>query len=175
MSELKPCRFTFDDSPEFEGFAHGSTWNGFDNVAVTREVLEQIVAWFRANYPNDEDAEEGHRDMLAIDADGERADISLSWGYCTQIVADQESMYDRMKKSTPGPAGRRGPASMEKVARQRCRSRPAERGHDSGRCPPDRMSSCLRAWTTTAFASEGRPRTLAEAKAPLHEQIEMPA
>lgn len=41
---MKPCKFTFDDEKVYDGFAHGSTWNGFDNVAVTKETLDQIVA-----------------------------------------------------------------------------------------------------------------------------------
>jgi hypothetical protein len=30
----KPCKFTFDDTPAFDGFDLGSTWNGFDNLPV---------------------------------------------------------------------------------------------------------------------------------------------
>jgi hypothetical protein len=47
---MKPCKFTFDDTPAFDGFAYGSTWNGFDNVAVTPEVRDQIVAYFKKEY-----------------------------------------------------------------------------------------------------------------------------
>ena len=43
---MKPCKFTFDDEKVYDGFAHGSTWNGFDNVAVTKETLDKIVADF---------------------------------------------------------------------------------------------------------------------------------
>lgn len=43
---LEPCRFTFDDDTVFEGFAHGSTWNGFGNVAVTAAVRDEIIAHF---------------------------------------------------------------------------------------------------------------------------------
>ena len=32
------CKFTFDDAV-WNGFSHGSTWNGFDNVAVTKRKL----------------------------------------------------------------------------------------------------------------------------------------
>ena len=42
---MKPCKFRFD-YPEtiYHGFAHGSRWNGFDNVAVTKETLDKIRA-----------------------------------------------------------------------------------------------------------------------------------
>ncbi len=86
MSEMKPCRFTFDDSREFEGFAHGSTWNGFDNVAVTPETRDKIVAWFAQAYPGEE-TDELNRDMLAI-SPMENGLISLGWGYATQIVSE---------------------------------------------------------------------------------------
>jgi hypothetical protein len=46
-TQLRPCRFTFDDTPAFDGFDLGSTWNGFDNVSVTPAVRDQIVASFR--------------------------------------------------------------------------------------------------------------------------------
>jgi hypothetical protein len=36
-------QFTFDDGVVYDGFAHGSTWNSFDNVAVTRETLDKII------------------------------------------------------------------------------------------------------------------------------------
>jgi hypothetical protein len=40
---MPACRFRFDDDPTWEGFSHGSTWNGY-NVAVTRETLDRIMA-----------------------------------------------------------------------------------------------------------------------------------
>jgi hypothetical protein len=77
---MTPCFFVFDDSPPFAGFAYGSRWNGFDNVAVTPAVLRDIVAWFEAGYPDD-----GNDDLLAIEPD-EAGLISLAFGYATQIV-----------------------------------------------------------------------------------------
>ncbi len=87
QTTMRPCRFTFDDSPVFEGYAHGSTWNGFDNVAVTPAVRQEIVAYFSRNFPVDPDIEEGNRDMLAIEPMANGL-ISLGWGYATQIVSD---------------------------------------------------------------------------------------
>jgi hypothetical protein len=31
------------------GFAHGSKWNGFDKVAISKDTLEQIIAWLQAD------------------------------------------------------------------------------------------------------------------------------
>ena len=40
-----------DRTPEntFVGYDLDSTWNGFDNVAVTREVHKKLLAWCKAN------------------------------------------------------------------------------------------------------------------------------
>lgn len=48
---MKPCTFTFADGPAFPGFAHGTTWNGFDNVSVIPEVREQIAAEAATEHP----------------------------------------------------------------------------------------------------------------------------
>jgi len=77
---MKPCRFTFDDTPAFDGFAHGSKWNGFDNVAVTKETLADIVQYFWVTGDN-ETAEQ----LMEI-TPTENGMISLGWGYATQIV-----------------------------------------------------------------------------------------
>lgn len=38
------CRFTLsDDTEEFEGYTDGSTWNKWDNVAMTREQVEKFL------------------------------------------------------------------------------------------------------------------------------------
>ena len=75
---MKPCKFTFDDTPAFDGFSHGSTWNGFDNVAVTPEVIERIKAYFA----DDADSVDSFNN-LSVGKDGL---ISLGWGYTTVIV-----------------------------------------------------------------------------------------
>lgn len=81
ISKMKPCKFTFDDETVYDGFAHGSTWNGFDNVAVTLETLTKIC-----------------HDAIAASGDESGADefrgikpmknglYSLGWGFTTQIV-----------------------------------------------------------------------------------------
>lgn len=81
---MKPCRFTFDDTPEFEGYSHESKWNGFDNVAVTPEGLGLIVVYFK-NAGDDETA-----DALAelINDPMQNGMISLGWGWATQIVEE---------------------------------------------------------------------------------------
>jgi hypothetical protein len=79
---MKPCKFTFDDTPAFDGFSHGSKWNGFDNVAVTPEVLGEIAVYFRKA------GDQETCDMLAelILDPMEDGLISLGWGYATSIV-----------------------------------------------------------------------------------------
>ena len=47
---MKPCTFCFGDGVEFTGFTDGTTWNGFDNVWVSKQVHAQISAHFRAEY-----------------------------------------------------------------------------------------------------------------------------
>lgn len=79
---MRSCKFVFDDGPAFDGFAYGSTWNGFDNVAVTPAVLDQIKQHF-ADSPESTEAFAG----LEVDADGL---VSLGWGFSTQIVEAQQ-------------------------------------------------------------------------------------
>jgi hypothetical protein len=83
---LKPCKFTFDDTPAFDGFDLGSTWNGFDNVSVMPAVRDQIAAYFKDQY--------GDRYQEAVGDDLESIEIGtdglvcLGWGFATQIVPD---------------------------------------------------------------------------------------
>jgi hypothetical protein len=76
---MTPCKFTFDDSPAFDGFAHGSKWNGFDNVAVKPGELQKIALYF-VSQRDPETAEE----LLLIEPMSNGL-ISLGWGFCTQI------------------------------------------------------------------------------------------
>lgn len=105
----------------YDGFAHGSTWNGFDNVAVTKATLDQIVADLESANATPDDLE-NFRKLEPI-ADGL---YSLGWGFATQIVAEsmgneQEEFEkklaaeqaagfkDRMENSPPigtGPDGK---------------------------------------------------------------------
>ena len=64
---LPPCRFRFDDDPTWEGFSHGSTWNGFDNVAATRETLERIADWAAETALSPADAEEARAQFTEIE------------------------------------------------------------------------------------------------------------
>jgi hypothetical protein len=77
---MPPCRFSFDDGPTFPGFSHGSTWNGFDNVAVTPETHAEVLAWLERE-GGDADEIEGFRAMVP-DASGL---ISYGGGYATRI------------------------------------------------------------------------------------------
>jgi hypothetical protein len=81
---MKPCKFTFDDEKVFDGFAHGSTWNGFDNVAVTKETLEEIIKWAESQGSEAEEIED-YRSIEPM----ENGLISLGGGYATQIVEEK--------------------------------------------------------------------------------------
>jgi hypothetical protein len=82
MMTLKPCKFTFDDTPAFDGFDLGSTWNGFDN-AVTPAVCDQIVAYFKELYGDRYEEAAGGIEEIEPDADGL---VCLGGGFATQIV-----------------------------------------------------------------------------------------
>jgi hypothetical protein len=75
---MQPCKFTFDDTPAFDGFAYGSKWNGFDNVAVTPEELKKIIAYFK-------DSEETVEDLESIKV-GDDGLVCLGWGFTTTSV-----------------------------------------------------------------------------------------
>lgn len=79
---MQPCKFTFDDERVFCGYAYGSTWNGFDNVAVTPEVRNEIIAHFKAQGASEEDLDQ----FREIEIDNGL--VSLGWGFATQIVRD---------------------------------------------------------------------------------------
>jgi hypothetical protein len=78
---MPACRFTFDDTPAFDGFDHGSTWNGFDNVAVSPEVRDQIVRYFRTH-----DDRDTAQEIALIEPMKDTGLISLGWGFTTHIV-----------------------------------------------------------------------------------------
>jgi hypothetical protein len=63
-------------------FSHGSTWNGFDNVAVTKETLDKIIAW-----TTEDGATEDLEGFQSIEP-MENGLYSLGWGYSTQIVQE---------------------------------------------------------------------------------------
>ena len=83
---MTPCKFTFDATPAFDGFALGSTWNGFDNVSVRPEIRDEIVAYFRSECDS-----ETADDLLSITPDANGL-ICLGWGYATQIVEHSDSL-----------------------------------------------------------------------------------
>jgi len=82
-----------DDSGVFYGWSDGTTWNGWDNVTVSRAERDRIVATltnlWRAETRNGsvgfyalEDALSGI-DELPVMPNGR---VDLGWGYCTQII-----------------------------------------------------------------------------------------
>jgi len=42
---LRAGRFELDDSPVWEGFTYGETWNGWAVPFFTKEVADQIMEW----------------------------------------------------------------------------------------------------------------------------------
>lgn len=62
---LRSARFTFDDSPCFEGFTDDSRWNGFLNVWVTSETHTQVREWL-----GEDDWHESGFDEIEPDARG---------------------------------------------------------------------------------------------------------
>lgn len=79
-ADLPLCKFQFDDGPVWSGFSHGSTWNGFDNVAVTKATLDAIIAWTG----NEED-----KDMFREITPMDNGLYSLGWGFTTTIVDEE--------------------------------------------------------------------------------------
>jgi hypothetical protein len=83
---LKPCKFTFDDTPAFDGFDLASTWNGFDNVSVTPAEREKIVAYFKRLFGDDyQEAVGGDLESIEL---GPHGLVCLGWRFATQIVRD---------------------------------------------------------------------------------------
>jgi hypothetical protein len=79
------CRFQFDNGPIWDGFAHGSTWNGFDNVAVTKETLDAIASWADAEAMSPEGNGDCFRSIEPMLHNGL---YSLGFGFATRIVLD---------------------------------------------------------------------------------------
>jgi hypothetical protein len=47
--ELIAAEFCFDDGPSFKGFHTGTLWNGWAMPCFTKEVCDEIIAWFNDN------------------------------------------------------------------------------------------------------------------------------
>lgn len=77
---MRAVKFTFDDGRQFDGFAAGGTWNGFDNVKVTVETAREIDAHFADLIASGDAARIAE---MPVDGDGL---INLSNGFATQIV-----------------------------------------------------------------------------------------
>jgi hypothetical protein len=88
-TDMPPSRFRFDDGPTWEGYSHGWTWNSFDNVAVTRETLDRIVAWSMENALDAGDAYQQFEQF--VDLEPMPCGLySLGWGFATVIVEELE-------------------------------------------------------------------------------------
>lgn len=79
----RPVRFYFADDTEYDGFTDDTTWNGFDNIWVTAETFEKVLAeWEKTAGPDDRE----HLDELKSQAPDEDGHYSFAYGYATQIV-----------------------------------------------------------------------------------------
>jgi len=76
---MRRVKFSFEGTPTFDGFAHGTEWNGFDNVSVTPEERDRIAAYFETG--GDRDTAEALREH-PVEANGL---VDLSGGYVTTI------------------------------------------------------------------------------------------
>lgn len=81
---MQQVRFEFDmaDGPAWDGFATGTTWNGYDNVMITPETAHAIDEWDAAGGGVLHDGG-GLFDGLPRN---EHDLIDLSGGYVTKIV-----------------------------------------------------------------------------------------
>lgn len=99
MAAMTPCKFTFDGEViVYDGFDLHSTWNGFDNVAVTPAVREQIAEQFKRQAEFYGFAYETTVEDVPVGEDGL---VSLANGFATQIIPDDKSdeNWDAIVKS----------------------------------------------------------------------------
>ena len=76
---MTPCKFSFDDGPDFDGFDLGTRWNGWANVAVTEAVRDQIADWFDGQVEPETNAE-----LRALPVVGGL--VSLADGYAVTVT-----------------------------------------------------------------------------------------
>ena len=74
--------FAFADDKPYVGYVNGSTWNGFDNVWVTKDVFEKITSDFGA----EESRECGLNDIIP----NEDGLYSFAYGFATTIYQIDE-------------------------------------------------------------------------------------
>jgi len=76
----------FEDSPIFEGYTDGSTWNGWANIQCNREQFKAVEEWFINNIGQDEFdllMEEG----IKINDD----QYSFAYGYTAEIYQPKKA------------------------------------------------------------------------------------
>lgn len=83
MGKLKACTFTDAEGiQEWQGYAHGSDWNGFDNVSVTPEVWQEMRNKWVEDGMDVHEAE----DMAQERKEGPNGLVYLGHGLCMSIV-----------------------------------------------------------------------------------------
>jgi len=72
---MKKCKFTLGFSDEiYDGYFHGTYWNGFENISVKASVFNKL----KAKFPDDFTSVSMGKDGL----------FNLSGGYATSMVEE---------------------------------------------------------------------------------------
>ena len=77
---MRSLLWQFDGSPSWHGFTDDSAWNGFTNVWITPQTMEQLIAWLLEQ--EDDTSGETIADLRVIPLD-ERGLYSLANGFAT--------------------------------------------------------------------------------------------
>ena len=106
LTENDKVIFTIGDSDNrFVGYSLDSTWNGFDNVAVTEEVHKKLLAWCK-DHETEVDAESHTPDEQglyhwcngwAIEIDEEK--VSLSKASVGDVVSFKDEWINKGEKN----------------------------------------------------------------------------
>jgi hypothetical protein len=80
---MRPCRWSFDDGPVYDGWTDDTRWNGFLNIWVTAETLAKV----KADTP-DEDPEHPFDPPL----DDKAGLYCLAYGFATTEYREDDSL-----------------------------------------------------------------------------------
>src|SRR5690348_14908391 len=97
---MRAVKFSLEGTPTFDGFAHGTEWNGFDNVSITPEVRDQIAAYYEAEGDSDTAS------LLREHPVEENGLVDLSGGYVTTLEPERseqitQQMRDDLAELSP--------------------------------------------------------------------------
>ena len=81
---MKKVKFTFNyDNDVWEGYAHGTTWNGWDNVSVDEKEHKRIEEYFG-----------GEISLISKNSDGL---YSYAYGFTTSIIKPEIKPINKPK------------------------------------------------------------------------------